>query len=282
MNVITGLPRSGSTLLCNVLNQNPKFVASSTSILHQMLANTVATYSTAPETRGDLGRDKNMTMIRLEDLLRGMCNSWYHNDRKKIVFDKSRSWSSDILMLKTLFPKTKVIITLRDLREVFASIEKQHRRTALLDVSRDFNSKSLFTRAESMFAPQGMIGGCLVGLRDIIDRRFDVFWCRYEDFAKHPHQMMQRLYCYLEEKPYQHHDFKDVKNTATDPDYLHLNKFPHKGEGEVKPYPISWPAFMSPDIATKIMEAFPWYNKAFGYDFNTVTPMRLPDVTAVS
>ena len=36
-NIITGMPRSGSTLLCNILSQNPAFHAGATSPLPEMV-----------------------------------------------------------------------------------------------------------------------------------------------------------------------------------------------------------------------------------------------------
>ena len=58
INVICGLPRSGSTLLCNILNQNPDFHASSTSPLAQTLGALSQFLSTSPEVKSDLYNDR--------------------------------------------------------------------------------------------------------------------------------------------------------------------------------------------------------------------------------
>ena len=57
------------------------------------------------------------------------------------------------------------------------------------------------------------------------------------------------------------------ENTSTDSDNIYLNKFPHNGEGEIKPVESTWQEYMHPEIAARIMEGFQWYNKKFKYGF---------------
>ena len=267
MNVITGLPRSGSTLLCNVLNQNPRIHASSTSVLYSMLALLVKHHSNSPEIIGDLGRARTETEKRFRAVLQSMCLAWYNKKRGKVIFDKSRAWASDVLLLREISPGAKVIVVVRDLRDVLASIEKQHRKTALFNKAENINQNTLWARTQALLQPEGMVGHCLMGVKDIIDRQLpDIFWLRYEDFVAHPDQMMERLYVYLELN-LRSHNFTAVENTSTDSDNIYLNKFPHNGEGEIKPVESTWQEYMHPEIAARIMEGFQWYNKKFKYGF---------------
>ena len=57
-NVVCGLPRSGSTLLCNLLNQNPEVYASSTSIVPVILGSTSNIISNSPEFKSLLIRNR--------------------------------------------------------------------------------------------------------------------------------------------------------------------------------------------------------------------------------
>jgi sulfotransferase len=45
LHLIAGLPRSGSTLLCNILNMNPNFYATPTSPLIDVIRNIRSTFS---------------------------------------------------------------------------------------------------------------------------------------------------------------------------------------------------------------------------------------------
>ena len=265
MHVISGLPRSGSTLLCNVLNQNPQFFASSTSMLPALVGQTIQLISGSPEMTGDLGRDRAGTEARVQRVMLALCEAWYGHINKRVIFDKSRGWPHHALALRQLYPNSKMIILVRDLREVFASFEKQHRKFPLLDQTPTGVDKSIFMRADKMFSPKGMIGNCLKGIQNLLMSRLDVLWLRYEDFVNDPAQAMNRIYCYLLEETEYQHDFDNVVNTATDADYLYLNKYPHSGEGKIRSAELSWPKFMSRELANGIMATAPWYNQRFSY-----------------
>jgi len=266
MHVITGLPRSGSTLLCNIINQNPRFWATSTSPLPQLCSNLISIWSTSVEIKGMLSQNRAKTEERLERSLRAFCAAWHQrDDERSIIFDKSRGWSHNIISLRATYPKSKVLVCIRDLKSIFASIEKQHQRTPLLNEAADLNSKTIFDRADKMFAPQGLIGSPIVGVEDVIRRNFNVFWVKYEQLARFPNEVMRQIYQYLEE-PYFSHNFTDIKNTATDPDAFYNFKFPHKGDGQVQPVdPEEWRKYLSSDLAQTIMGRFPFYNSRFNY-----------------
>ncbi len=150
LHVITGTPRSGSTLLCNVLNQNPRFHASSTSIMSRVLDAIQRVFSTAEEIKGDLARDRLMTEMRSLKVLVSAAMAFYDHINEPIIFDKSRGWSSNLLLLRTIAPNSKVIVTVRHPLNIWASVEKQHRSTALWDASQP-NFKSLKKRDRCSF-----------------------------------------------------------------------------------------------------------------------------------
>jgi len=122
INVITGLPRAGSTLLCNILNQNPKLYATSTSELPLFLSQITKAWTNSVDVKNELNIDRKKTEDKMERTMRAYIEAWHKSD--KLVFDKSRGWSNNILMLHKLYPKAKVIVMIRDLRDVFASVEK--------------------------------------------------------------------------------------------------------------------------------------------------------------
>ena len=263
MNIIMGLPRSGSTLLCNILAQNPDFQVEHTNPLPGLLGSMITVWSNSPDIKGGLlPEHRGETEAKLQRCAKAFCDAWSNTD--KVVFNKSRGWASNILALRNIYPEAKIIVTVRDLREVFASFEKQHRKNPLLNDAPDPMTKHILTRANNMFSPKGMIGSCLDGIQDILQRRQEVFWLKYEDFARDPIQMFNRLYCYLEQPEFEH-DFENIVNTATDPDHLYLHKFPHDGSGEVRPPIPSWPKYMSQELAAGIMQGRGWFNARFGY-----------------
>lgn len=265
INVITGLPRSGSTLLCNILNQNSKLYATSTSELPRFLSEITNAWTNSIDVKNELNRDREKTEDKMVRTMRAYVEAWHDSD--KLVFDKSRGWSNNILMLQKLYPESKTIVMIRDLRNVFASIEKQHRKFPLLDEAGDMTSKTLFNRADTMFAPQGIIGAPIVGIEDIIRRKHkNVLFLKCEELTEAPKKVMENLYKFLELESYDH-DFDNVVNTSADPDGFYLWKYPHEGSGKVEPTnQDEWKEYVSDDLARVIMERFEWFNKQFDYE----------------
>lgn len=266
LNVITGLPRAGSTLLCNILNQNPRFHATSTSDLPAFLSNMTHSWTNSVDVKNELNIDRVATEDKMLRTMRAYVEAWHACDGQ-VVFDKSRGWSNNILMLQKLYPDAKAIVMIRDLRNVFASVEKQHRKFPLLDDADDAISKTVYNRADKMFSPKGIIGMPIVGIEDILNRKHkNIVIVKYEELAEKPETVMRMVYEELGEDFFKH-DFKNVKNTAVDPDGFYLHKFPHKGEGEVKPCnPAEWKSFLSEGMAKTIMDRFKNFNGVFGYE----------------
>lgn len=266
LNVITGLPRAGSTLMCNILNQNPKFWATSTSVLPTLCAQIVSNWSNSVEVRNMLEKEREKTEDKMYRSLRAFIEEWSKKEGKEIIFDKSRGWAFHSLLLKKLYPDSKIIVMVRDLRNVFASVEKQHRKTPLLEEANTATGKTLFARADSMFSQNGLIGTPLAGIEDLIRRNPNgVIFVQFESLAQDPESVMKTLYKEME-MDYFEHDFENVKNTANDPDGHYLHKYPHKGEGKVTPLnKEEWKSYVSEDIAGLIMNRFQDYNKFFGY-----------------
>jgi sulfotransferase len=264
-NVITGMPRSGSTLLCNILNQNPQFYASSTSPLPELFGSHINKISNCAEVQSALINDPEGTTRRVNKMFVEMVNAWY-DGHEEHVFDKSRGWSFNTLLLQKLFSNIKIIATVRDLRNVFGSVEKQHRETPAFDLATNPNEKTINARADTMLAPDGFIGQCVVGLEDLIARTpANVFILQYESFTLDPAAKLKEIYNFLE-LPYFAHDFEDVKSTANDVDALYLNKFPHEGTGKVEPTNRQeWKEYLTPELGNLIYNRYPAYNAAHGY-----------------
>jgi sulfotransferase len=262
---IGGLPRSGSTLLVNILNQNPRFAASSTSCVAQTVSQTAAYVSAQDEMRSELARDKEGTERRFVALLRGMIEGWYAETDAPVVFDKSRAWNGGASVLRQLYPDARLIVVVRDLRDIFASIEKQDQKNPVLSMVANNHDRALMQKATNMFAPKGMIGAPLCGIEDVLRRKpSNVSLIKYEFLVANPDMVFKNLYNELGEEWFDH-DFDNVESTATELDALWLNKYPHDGSGKVQAPDSKWSDWVSPDVATVIMRQFPGYNGAFGY-----------------
>ena len=112
---LSGLQRSGSTVLSCVLNQNPKVHVTATSPLLDVLH--------AANCKLDESTDKytfNYDEIRVE-LTKGIINSFHKNIKKPYIIDKHRGWPLSISVLKEEYVNPKILCTIRPVPEILTS-----------------------------------------------------------------------------------------------------------------------------------------------------------------
>jgi sulfotransferase len=284
MHVVGGLPRTGSKLLCNLLNQNPLYHATAESALPAFVSAMSHTASICPEYRTELRhRERGEELFRSS--VRAFQETWHQQKPGTTIFDKSCLWTLNPLLLGSIWPGGKTICCVRDLRAIFASFEKQHRKNAFLDDLPPHVRETITARALWFFSREGMIGRPLVGVEDILRRNLhistknqpaSVFIWKYEEFIADPEAYMNGLYEFLGDEPFDH-NYDDVENVEDDPDWQHLWKVPHQSCGPVKTteeVKDEWQSYLAPDVAEAIQRRFGWFNKQFGYSmpFEPVLP----------
>lgn len=265
-NVICGLPRAGSTLLCNILNQNPTIWASSTSVVPHVMTAMVNQYSNSPEVKSLLINNRYNTELRITTSIKGMIEGWYTYQPNQIIFDKARVWNNYSLLLKNLYPSSLILCMVRDPRNVFASIEKQHKKNPMFDIALEPAHKTVYARADEMLSPNGLIGNCILGVEDLLTRLpSNLLIIRYEELSEDPENVVLNIYHRLNIMPYKH-NYSNIENTSEDVDALYLNKYEHAGEGSVKNSDKDeWKQYLSPDLGELIISRYPKYSEVLGY-----------------
>ena len=120
---ISGLPRSGSTLLSALLRQNPDFHAGMSSGLAPLVNGAMQIMSPGAETALTLKPEQR------ETILRNLFYSYYQGHcARPVIFDTNRAWNARLPLLQTLFPEAKVISCVRDVSWVMDSLERQVRK----------------------------------------------------------------------------------------------------------------------------------------------------------
>src|SRR3954452_18655875 len=106
---VSGLPRSGSTLLAAVLRQNPRFRAGMTSPAGSIFSAMLAHFSAGSEFGPVIEHEQR------KRLLRGLFENYYADQSDKdVIFDTNRMWCAKLPALLDLFPATKVIACVRN------------------------------------------------------------------------------------------------------------------------------------------------------------------------
>lgn len=259
--VLAGLPRSGSTLLANVLSQHPDIYVSGTSPLARCIELLRSGLDSEVEVIAQLANTADAT-LSYESAVRGLIEGWYSTRSEKICIDKGRGWILQPLFLAQISPDSKLLVMVRDPRDVIASIEKQNRRSALFSSP---IAPTLRDAAESIMRPDGMVGGPIRFIEDAIRRSAtNVFCVRYETFVADPLGSLSRFVEVLDLEPFSF-DVEHVENIAPDLDALYRGKYPHEGSGAIKPTGTTWQEILDPALAADIAGVFPFYMQTFGY-----------------
>jgi sulfotransferase len=213
LHAISGLPRSGSTLLSAILRQNPRFRAEITSPL-LMLCGAVQDKMT-PNTEFSSFFDDE----RRRALLRGLFDSYYSAASvDQVIFDTNRVWTGKSALLRDLYPDARLICCVREVGWIIDSLERMLRKNPLQH-SRVFQFKpgtSVYGRVETLMnSESGLIGLPWAALREAWfgEDAKSLIIVPYETLVREPARVMARLYQELGEEPFQH-DFNQVAYDA--------------------------------------------------------------------
>jgi sulfotransferase len=253
---ISGLPRSGSTLLSALLRQNPRFVAGVTSPVALLCGNLL-------HTMGSSEFAAFFTSERRRAITRGVFNSYYADvSPGRVIFDTNRTWTGRLPFLNELYPGSKVICCVREVAWIIDSVERLVRRNAL-QPSKLFNYRtggSIYGRVETLMDPEkGLIGLPWSTLREawFSDAAERMIVVNYDSLARDPGPVLTRLYQELNE-PLFDHDFNNI--VYDEPEYDAELGMP--GLHAVRPTVAAVPrqSCIPPDVAAKYSEVNFWLN----------------------
>ena len=258
LHVITGMPRAGSTLLCNLLNQREDTFASSTSALAQATNGMGTLLSNSPEETSRLANVPG-TDEQHKHIMRSMFENWHDTDAR-YVFDKGRAWTRIAVSLQNFLPDAKLLVCVRDPRDVVASNERRHRETGIYNGDDDLRAK-----IETQMSRTGLVGSPLVGISDLIDRKLsNVCFVKFERLVLDPRSVMSDIEDFVGMDPHSY-NVNDVQNSSYDLDPLYRNKYPHDGSGKVSAPNYSWKDYFTEPVGDWILSRYPLVSEGFGY-----------------
>ena len=229
---ISGLPRSGSTLLCNILAQNPELHSTPTSACHEALF-------TLRNAWGEWVEHKAAKSLAGEENLQRVLNATinaYHNTDRPVIIDKGRGWLSLIELAEfALARKVKIIVPVRGIPQILSSFEKLHRKTQAKDQGDYFQAQTMQGRAEHLLAGDQVLGLAYNRLKDAMMRGLGDRLClvEFDDLTHNPKETLEDIYKFLE-LPNFEHDFSNVEQYTTEDDSVHGLPL-HTIRKEVKP-----------------------------------------------
>ena len=210
---ISGLPRSGSTLLAALLRQNPRFEAGMSGPLAGLFGALLGEMSARNEFSVFLDDAKR------QRILHGLFDNFYAECTAEVIFDTNRAWCARMPAVARLFPDAKVIACVRELSWVVDSIERLVQGN-VFSPSSIFNYSAggtVYTRAQQVVAPEGMVGAPYDALKQACygAQRDRLLLVQYETLTTDPAKAMQAIYTFLGEPVFEH-DFGHVDYDVTE------------------------------------------------------------------
>lgn len=210
---ISGLPRSGSTLLSSILKQNPRFHAAISDPLHEY-ARSILTV-----THQSVGMEAAVPIEKRVQLIKGLFSSFY-DGCPAVCFNTNRGWTANTSLIRSLFPNSKMLVTIRDVPWILDSFEQ-------LNAKNPYTIKALYhhqdlgtvyerTRMLMGDIPNfaGYVMGPLVNFKQAVYSNEKDMLCviDYAALTQRPRETMQTVYNFLQE-PWFEHDFDNVEDS---------------------------------------------------------------------
>jgi sulfotransferase len=256
---MAGLPRSGSTLISSILNQNPDIHASANSPMCGMMFNLERSLL-ASEQYNAYPKPQVMAAT-----ISGVLENYYSDIKESIVIDKSREWSIQEhfgVLLRNLPYKPKVILPVRDITDILASfinlVNQNPNKPSFIDqeiqARQEFNFYRPIDdiRCDHLMRPKGLIDNALYGVAyAMLEENREYFHLvEYEDLITNTKSTIDGIYDFFAIEKFEH-DFSNIKNTVKEDDTTYGLAGMHEVRSEISRRGINKNEILSPYTLNK-------------------------------
>lgn len=210
---ISGLPRSGSTLLAAILRQNPRFHAGMTSAVGALFGAMLQQFAAGTEFGPVITQEQRRRLVR------GIFDAYYADQAGKgVVFDTNRMWSARMPALMDQFPDAKVIACVRNVAWIMDSLERRYRANPY-ELTRLFNDETerntVYSRVDTLAQRNRLVGYAWTALKEAFygEHAQSLLIVDYDLLAQTPQKVVPLIYQFLGEEPYEH-DYGNVQYDA--------------------------------------------------------------------
>jgi sulfotransferase len=201
---MAGLPRSGSTVLSAILNQNPEIYSSPQTDLIGMLYNLESTIPTYESFRAGLLHQG------FASVMHGMKDTFYSHIDKPVIIDKNRGWGTPYNwdhISPYVSQDGKVILTMRPILEVLASFVKVSKESQKVTQHLQYLNPNLWVSnyrdetdaiVDNLMMPNGEIDRAIFSIANLLQNHKDrvhVVW--FDDLLDNPVTTLDGIHEFL-------------------------------------------------------------------------------------
>jgi len=214
---LSGLPRSGSTVLASILNQNPDVYVTPTSPMLNVAVKMQEAWREDPTVKANYFEEQ------ARNLTKAILPAFWHHRPERIIIDKGRGWAKNMPTVNALFgQRLKVVVVERDLPSIMASwltiIKNQ--TNPQFDIS--LRQKGMLSTDENRMGEMwfNMVKDCMEGTqqikRDVPDQ---IIIVKYDDIVNNPQHEIAKIEKFLL-LPKHEYDLNNIQSDTTDDDML--------------------------------------------------------------
>ena len=213
---ITGLPRTGNTLLSSLLNQNPDITATGDSVVPEIFYRVeeikkINTYKNFPDEKS------------LDNINKNVFKNYYKHAKTKYIIDRG-PWATEYnfqMLNKYLENDIKIIVLVRDIPEILMSFINLSNNNVNFYLNQSFNEliKSETWRDEIeqkchiLMKEHHPIDRGLYQIKYLLNnvnnKNYKIF--EYNNLISNPKKYLQDIYNFLEIPFYKKHYYKNLK-----------------------------------------------------------------------
>jgi sulfotransferase len=222
---MAGLPRSGSTMLSSILNQNPRFYSGPSSpVLGAM-------YAVEQNFMGNELYHGYPKPDQVREIIGSVPHHFYSDVSKPVVFDKNRAWTARVPYIEGYIgQQAKIIVPVRRVDEILTSILTMVHRNPFQEGQErvNFVDEQLiktnipindYNRCMYLLNDGGIVyeslNAIMMGFQQNV--RDKMHFVDYNHLVDNPKKTMEDIYDFLGEDYYDH-DFDSLSNTHREND----------------------------------------------------------------
>lgn len=266
---ISGLPRSGSTLLSGLLKQNNRFYAAMSSPVASLMNGCLEQMGAGGEFFTFFDDKKR------KHVCHSLFQSYYYDKTDyDVIFDTNRIWNARLHQLSELFENFKIICCVRDPAWIMDSFERIYRKNPF-DYSRMYSPQSrqtVYSRCEALINAAGVVGSAWTALKEAYygEHSHRLLLLDYDLLTQHPRKTLRLLYEFIDESPVDH-DFENVDYQEADFDEKLGVKGLHTVRRKVEFSPRR--TILPPDLFAKYSEMAFWKDST-GTNASIISPKK--------
>jgi len=246
-----GLPRSGSTLLTAILNQNPDIHAGVMSPVLELIQVSAMVLSNEPAIVAP-------KPYIFQSIIRSNIVNYYSDRVESIIIDKNRVWPNHInLIKKYITPNPKLIGTTRNVLDILASfITLIHKGETVSYVDKGLMEYGVDltddNRCHFLMSSDNILFRYLESFKDPYKRnhKHHIHLIEYDDLISKPSEVMGRIHEFLELDPFTY-TFNNITPIEREDDSYYGLPTMHEVRPELKKISKPYTEVLSKDIIDK-------------------------------